>query len=58
VRPPTAEWGIMVAEGASFIVSGELWVAFFPSLVLMATLFCFNLMGDGSRDIVDPRRRT
>ncbi len=30
VRPPTAEWGIMVAEGAAFIVSGEWWIAFFP----------------------------
>ncbi len=58
VRPPTAEWGIMVAEGASFIVSGEWWVALFPGLVLMASVFCFNLMGDGLRDIVDPRRRT
>jgi peptide/nickel transport system permease protein len=58
VRPPTAEWGIMVAEGASFIVSGEWWVALFPGLVLMAAVFCFNLMGDGLRDIVDPLRRT
>ena len=58
VRPPTAEWGIMVAEGASFIVSGEWWVAFFPGIVLMAAVFCFNLMGDGLRDIVDPQRRT
>ena len=58
VRPPTAEWGIMVAEGASFIVSGEWWVAFFPGVVLMAAVFCFNLMGDGLRDIVDPLRRT
>jgi len=58
VRPPTAEWGIMVAEGASFIVSGEWWVAFFPGIVLMAAVFCFNLMGDGLRDIVDPLRRT
>jgi peptide/nickel transport system permease protein len=57
VRPPTAEWGIMVAEGASFIVSGEWWVAFFPGIVLMAAVFCFNLMGDGLRDIVDPQRR-
>ena len=48
VRPPTAEWGIMVAEGASFIISGEWWVALFPGLVLMAAVFCFNLMGDGS----------
>jgi peptide/nickel transport system permease protein len=58
VRPPTAEWGIMVAEGASFIISGEWWIAFFPGIVLMAAVFCFNLMGDGMRDIVDPRRRT
>ena len=58
VKPPTAEWGIMVAEGASFIVSGEWWVALFPGLTLMAAVFCFNLMGDGLRDIVDPRRRT
>lgn len=58
VRAPTAEWGIMVAEGASFIVSGEWWVALFPGIVLMAAVFCFNLMGDGLRDIVDPQRRT
>jgi peptide/nickel transport system permease protein len=58
VRPPTPEWGIMVAEGSSFIVSGEWWVALFPGLVLMAAVFCFNLMGDGLRDIVDPRQRT
>jgi peptide/nickel transport system permease protein len=58
VRPPTAEWGIMVAEGASNIISGEWWVALFPGLVLMAAVFCFNLMGDGLRDIVDPLRRT
>ncbi|HEV3184708.1 MAG TPA: ABC transporter permease [Xanthobacteraceae bacterium] len=58
VRPPTAEWGIMVAEGAAFMVSGEWWIAFFPGLALMVAVFCFNLLGDGLRDIVDPRRRT
>jgi len=58
VRPPTAEWGIMVAEGANFIVSGEWWLAVFPGLALMLAVFTFNLMGDGLRDIVDPRRRT
>src|SRR2546427_3095588 len=58
VRPPTAEWGIMVAEGAAFMVSGEWWIAFFPGLALMIAVFCFNLLGDGLRDIVDPRRRT
>jgi peptide/nickel transport system permease protein len=58
IRPPTAEWGIMVAEGAGYIVSGEWWIALFPGLALMLAVFTFNLMGDGLRDIVDPRRRT
>jgi peptide/nickel transport system permease protein len=58
VRPPTPEWGIMVAEGANFIVSGEWWLALFPGLALMTAVFTFNLLGDGLRDIVDPQRRT
>ena len=58
VSPPTPEWGIMVAEGAQFIVSGQWWIALFPGLALMLAVFCFNLLGDGLRDIVDPRRRT
>jgi peptide/nickel transport system permease protein len=58
VRPPQAEWGIMVAEGAQYIVSGEWWVALFPGAVLMLAVFCFNLLGDGLRDLIDPRRRT
>ncbi|WP_169569418.1 ABC transporter permease [Sneathiella limimaris] len=58
VRPPTPEWGIMVAEGANFIVSGEWWLAVFPGLWLMLAVFTFNLLGDGLRDIVDPRQRT
>ncbi|MEP3431521.1 MAG: ABC transporter permease [Roseibium sp.] len=58
VRPPTAEWGIMVAEGANFIISGEWWLAFFPGLALMFAVFTFNLLGDGLRDIVDPRQRS
>jgi peptide/nickel transport system permease protein len=58
VRPPTPEWGILVAEGAQFIVSGEWWVSFFPGAVLMLAVFAFNLLGDALRDIFDPRRRT
>ena len=58
VRPPTAEWGIMVAEGATYIISGEWWMALFPGMMLMLAVFCFNLLGDGLRDLVDPRRRT
>ncbi|MFZ9738066.1 MAG: ABC transporter permease [Prochlorotrichaceae cyanobacterium] len=58
VQPPTAEWGIMVAEGATYIISGEWWLALFPGAVLMLVVFCFNLLGDGLRDLIDPRTRT
>jgi peptide/nickel transport system permease protein len=58
VRAPTPEWGIMVAEGAQFIISGRWWIAAFPGMALMLAVFCFNLLGDGLRDVVDPRSRT
>ena len=58
VRPPIPEWGIMVADGAAFMVSGEWWVALFPGVALMLAVFCFNLLGDALRDVIDPRRRT
>jgi len=58
VRPPAPEWGIMVAEGATHIISGEWWVALFPGATLMLAVFCFNLLGDGLRDMMDPRMRT
>ena len=58
VRPPTPEWGILVAEGAQFIVSGEWWVSFCPGAVLMLAVFSFNLLGDALRDLFDPRKRT
>lgn len=57
VRPPTAEWGIMVAEGANFIASGKWWLVGFPALTLVFSVLCFNLLGDGLRDILDPRMR-
>lgn len=58
IRPPIPEWGIMVAEGSQYIISGQWWVALFPGLALTLVVLCFNLLGDGLRDIVDPRRRT
>jgi peptide/nickel transport system permease protein len=57
VRPPTPEWGIMVSEGASFIISGEWWTFVFPGMALVLAVFCFNLLGDGLRDLLDPKRR-
>ena len=58
VKPPTPEWGIMVAEGARFISTGKWWLVAFPGLSLMLAVLCFNLLGDGMRDILDPRMRT
>ncbi|HEV7457506.1 MAG TPA: ABC transporter permease [Roseococcus sp.] len=58
ITPPTPEWGIMVAEGARFITSGHWWLVAFPGLALMLSVLCFNLLGDGLRDILDPRMRT
>jgi peptide/nickel transport system permease protein len=58
VRAPTPEWGIMVSEGASNIISGEWWTFVFPGMALVLAVFSFNLLGDGLRDLLDPRRRT
>lgn len=58
VQPPDPEWGILVAEGANFIISGEWWLVIFPGLALMLAVLTFNLIGDGLRDLVDPQRRT
>lgn len=57
IRPPTAEWGIMVAEGAANILSGFWWLAIFPAAALTLTVLCFNLLGDGLRDVIDVRTR-
>jgi ABC-type dipeptide/oligopeptide/nickel transport systems, permease components len=57
IRPPTAEWGIMVAEGAANILSGFWWLAIFPGAALTLTVLCFNLLGDGLRDVIDVRNR-
>ena len=57
VKAPTAEWGIMVSEGAQQMLSGEWWTVAFPGLALVLAIFCFNLLGDGLRDLLDPQRR-
>ncbi|HEX7084002.1 MAG TPA: ABC transporter permease [Gaiellaceae bacterium] len=57
VRLPTPEWGVMVSLGIERIVSGEWWVSFFPGLAIAVAVMGFNLVGDGLRDLIDPRRR-
>jgi len=57
VRPPTPEWGVMINEGMSFMLSGQLWLVFFPGMAIFITILGFNLLADGLRDVFDPRLR-
>jgi peptide/nickel transport system permease protein len=54
ISPPTPEWGNMLSEGREFL-GRAWWVAFFPGLAIMLTVFAINLLGDGLRDALDPR---
>jgi peptide/nickel transport system permease protein len=56
IRPPTPEWGNMLADGRAFLRHAW-WVAFFPGLAIMLAVFSINLLGDGLRDALDPRLR-
>lgn len=56
VQPPTAEWGDMISEGSQYIVTGDWWMVTFPGLAIATSTLGFNLLGDGLRDILDPRQ--
>ena len=56
VPPPTPTWGRMLAEGRDYLtVAG--WIAIFPGLAILVTVLGINLLGDGLRDLLDPRLR-
>jgi peptide/nickel transport system permease protein len=54
-QDPTPDWGLMVAEGQNYFTTAW-WVVTFPGIAIMVTAFAFNLIGDGLRDLLDPRR--
>jgi oligopeptide transport system permease protein len=56
VQEPMTSWGALVHEGAQEMESAP-WSLIFPSVFLALTLFCFNFIGDGLRDALDPRDR-
>ncbi len=56
VQEPLTSWGVLIAEGAAQMESSP-WMLFFPAAFLATTLFCFNFIGDGLRDALDPRDR-
>ncbi len=52
--PPTPEWGLMLSEGRAYMQSAP-WLMIFPGLAIFITVVIFNMLGDGLRDILDPR---
>ena len=55
-QPPTPSWGTMLGTGRKFLELSP-WIAIFPGVAIMITVLAFNLMGDGLRDVLDPRLR-
>lgn len=55
-QPPQAEWGRMVFDGQSYLMT-QWWLPIFPGVAIMVTVLGFNLLGDGLRDALDPRLR-
>ena len=51
VQPPTAEWGVMIAEGRNFIITAP-WVVIFPGVAIIVTSFFVSLIGDNVSDLV------
>jgi peptide/nickel transport system permease protein len=55
-QPPTPEWGAMINEGRDYFPD-KWWVATFPGMAIFILVFSWNLLGDGLRDVLDPRSR-
>jgi oligopeptide transport system permease protein len=56
VQEPMTSWGVLISEGAGQMESAP-WMLIFPAIFLAITLFCFNFIGDGLRDALDPKDR-
>lgn len=56
-QPPFPEWGKMLAESQRFLLTGSWWALAFPGLAIVMTVLGFNLLGDGLRDVLDPRMK-
>ncbi|MBM4427486.1 MAG: ABC transporter permease [Chloroflexi bacterium] len=55
IQPPTASWGNMLTAAQTFVQQGSWWMWVFPSVFIVITILCVNLVGDGLRDAFDPR---
>lgn len=55
-QPPTPSWGNMLNEGRTYLETAP-WISIFPGIAIMLAVLAFNLMGDGLRDLLDPKSR-
>jgi peptide/nickel transport system permease protein len=55
-QPPVPEWGLMVSDGRQYLVD-QWWVSTLPGMAILVVVMGFNLLGDGVRDVLDPRQR-
>ncbi len=56
VQEPFTSWGVLISQGAETMETAW-WALIFPAAFLAVTLFCFNFLGDGLRDALDPKDR-
>ena len=54
IQEPLTSWGVLISDGANTMESAP-WLLVFPALLMAVTLFCFNFIGDGLRDALDPK---
>ena len=55
-QPPTPDWGVMISEGKDYMQYAP-WMTIFPGLAIAMSALAFNMLGDGLRDILDPRMK-
>jgi peptide/nickel transport system permease protein len=58
VQPPRPSWGNMLADARNFLLTGEWWLSIYPGAAIAVSVIAFNLLGDGLRDVLDPRHDT
>jgi ABC-type dipeptide/oligopeptide/nickel transport system permease subunit len=56
-QPPSSDWGLAISQGMKYINRAQ-WMSIFPGLALIYTVFGFNLLGEGLRDLLDPRLKS
>jgi len=52
-----SEWGKMIYDGQQYFIAGKWWMVLFPGIAILTFVLAFNLMGDGLRDVLDPKMR-